>query len=285
MANYMASGVQRLGRHREAADLLDQAEAGFRATGDDAAADRTLSNISAVRWLLGDLDAAERAGLRSLAGARRRQHLEAIPAAVTELGNIATTRGDLTTAVSWYRRELLIAVELRSDFLRMMSFSNLARARLGLGHRPAERMVRLAIVLSRRLGYRSTVIEGRSALGAHLRGQGRITEALAQHRMALAVADELDEKRLRATARTEFGLTLLAAGDRAAAIPVLHDAAELAAAAEVRHEEARSRAALARAVAADDPAAARRHARHALAVFRDMGVPEQSGLERWLADL
>jgi hypothetical protein len=66
---------------------------------------------------------------------------------------------------------------------------------------------------------------------------------------------------------------------------MLRQAVDLAEATQVRHEQARSRAGLARALASDDPEAARRHGRHALAIFRDMGVPERFEVEKWLAEL
>ena len=76
MANYLASGLHRIGQHRKAADLLDRAVAGFRAAGDQAAADRTRSNVAAVRWLLGDLDAATEAATESLDGRPETADLE-----------------------------------------------------------------------------------------------------------------------------------------------------------------------------------------------------------------
>ena len=144
---------------------------------------------------------------------------------------------------------------------------------------------RVAVAASERFGYRSTVIEGRSALGAFYRGHGRSAEALEQHRMALDVADELDEGRLRSSARTEFGLTLLAAGDRAMAIEMLRQAVDLAGATEVRYEEARSRPAWPGRWPRRTRTLPGRHGRHALAMFREMGVPEQFEVEKWLAEL
>jgi hypothetical protein len=66
---------------------------------------------------------------------------------------------------------------------------------------------------------------------------------------------------------------------------MLRHAVDLADATEVRFQEARSHAGLARALAEDDPAAARRHGRYALSLFRDMGVPERFEVEKWLTEL
>jgi tetratricopeptide (TPR) repeat protein len=283
MANYLASGASRIGRHRDALDLLELAEQGFRAVGDDAAIDVVLSNVAAVQWMLGDLDASVQAATRSLAGARRRQRPAAMVPAMNELGNVADRRGDLRAALNWFRHGLFLAIDIGSNTFRYLAVSNLSIVRLRLGHPRAERMVRLAIALNTRVGTRSNVIEGRSALGAYYRGLGRFEEAVEEHRAALDLANVLTEKRLNALARIEFALTLAAIGDRAGAAAMFRAAAGLAREIEARYEEARGLAGLATILVDEDPDTARRHAERALTMFRAMNVPEQDDVAKWLA--
>jgi DNA-binding SARP family transcriptional activator/tetratricopeptide (TPR) repeat protein len=283
MANYLASGASRIGRHRDALDLLELAEQGFRTVGDDAAIDVVLSNVAAVQWMLGDLDASVQAATRSLAGARRRQRPAAMVPAMNELGNVADRRGDLRAALNWFRHGLFLAIDIGSNTFRYLAVSNLSIVRLRLGHPRAERMVRLAIALNTRVGTRSNVIEGRSALGAYYRGLGRFEEAVEEHRAALDLANVLTEKRLNALARIEFALTLAAIGDRAGAAAMFRAAAGLAREIEARYEEARGLAGLATILVDEDPDTARRHAERALTMFRAMNVPEQDDVAKWLA--
>jgi len=168
---------------------------------------------------------------------------------------------------------------------RFLALSSVAVLRMRLGdHRPAERMLRLCVHLNYRYGQQSIVAEARAALGVlHLR-EGRPTEAVDELRQALVLADDIGEHLLSSLFGTDLGKALLALGDRAGAVAAFRRAAERGRTGEGPYEEAGALAALAGAIAADDPAAARRHAERALATYRAMNIGEQHQIEKWLAD-
>ena len=195
-----------------------------------------------------------------------------------------TTAGAICgTACAGNGRCLITAAVYQAAGQRYLAFSCVAVLRMRLGdHRPAERMLRLCVALNDRYGRPSILAEVKSALGILHRREGRYAEAAEAQRQALVVAEETGEHLLTSLVGTDLGTTLLASQDRAGAIAVFRRAAEHGRSGEGPYEEARALAGLAGAIAADDPAAARRHAERALALFRQMDVPEQHEVEKWL---
>ncbi|HET6532858.1 MAG TPA: BTAD domain-containing putative transcriptional regulator, partial [Actinoplanes sp.] len=228
MANYLASGLHRVARVREAADLLGAAYAAYTEVGDGVGAHIVLGNLAVLHVTLGEFDAAVAAASQTLADSRRRQDLEAMTSSLNVLGTVADRRGDRAAALAWYRSLLMVSNVIGSTFGLYQTLTDLGVVRLGLGHPPGERIVRLAIALNNRFGNRSSVVEGHVALGAHYRQQGRLSAAVAEHRQALDLVGELAENQLHSITRTEFGLTLQAAGDRAAAVEMFRRAEALA---------------------------------------------------------
>jgi tetratricopeptide (TPR) repeat protein len=273
MTNYLSSGLYRVGRVREAADMLTTAHHAFLKLGDRTAANIVLSNVAVVRLALGEIDAAEEAAQEALIHARRSEDLGLICTQLNSLGSVQNRRGNLEPSLRLHRRELLVAGQIRVDSMRYLALGNLAITRMRMGHRPAERLLRLAIALNSRIGRPSSVAEATSSLGVLRRRQGRFAEAIEHHRAAMDITERLADRRLIAHMRIEFGDTLLDAGDLDGAAVLFREAVELARVSQARLEEARGLVGLAAALAAADPAAAARHRDRAEAMFRDMNVP------------
>jgi tetratricopeptide (TPR) repeat protein len=271
MTNYLSSGLYRVGRVREAAEMLTTAHGTFLKLGDRVAANIVLSNIAVVRLALGEIDAAEASAQEALIQARRSDDLGLVGTQLNSLGSVQNRRGNLERCLELHRRELLVAVETGAHSMRYLALGNVAITRMRLGHRPAERLLRLAIALNTRIGRPSSVAESTSSLGVLRRRQERFAEAIEHHRAALDIADRLPDRRLVAHLRIEFGDTLLAAGDPAGAAAQFEQAVALARTSQARLEEARGLSGLAAAVT--DPVAAVRHRHRAAAMFREMNVP------------
>ena len=273
MANYLASGLYRVGQVRAAADMLTAAYTGFREQNDEAAATIVLSNVAALRMALGDVDAAEAAARESLERASGTSAPDLMATGLNSLGTIEGRRGNLRRSLDLHRQEMLLGVRMKADSVRYLALNNVAIVRMRLGHGPAERLLRLSISLNSRIGGRSSLAESTSALGLLLQRQGRFAEAISQHRAALDIADQQPDRRLKAHVRVEHGDTLLAAGDRDGAAALFQEAVELAGSVQARLEQAHGMAGLAAALAGRDPVAARRYADRAEAMSREMNIP------------
>ncbi|MDG4830599.1 BTAD domain-containing putative transcriptional regulator [Solwaraspora sp. WMMD1047] len=244
MANYLASGLFRTGRARKAVDLVQTAYENFSRLGDVNSANTCLANLATLRYLLGDIEGGYRAARRVLDHARACAEPEDMTNPLNTLGLAAARRGDLAESLDWFRRAMFLAGVAGVDAERYNTFGNVAATRMRMGHRPAERMLRLALSLNLRNGYKPAAAEAAGALGVLYRRQGRFADAIARHRTAIEVIDGLHDRQLAAQVHLEYGETLLAAGRRDAAAELFRRAAAHAAAAEAGHEQARSHAGL-----------------------------------------
>jgi len=273
MANYLASGYHRVGRIRDAANMLSVAHEFASRAGDRVIATAALSNLGIVHVESGDIDAAERASRASLADRRRRQDLSGLAISLATMGLVADRRWRHRERLDWYRRSMLLSAEIGATVQQYVAFSNIAVTRSQLGHPVAERMLLLSISLNIRVDRLSTAGGAMSALGVFYGRRGRFAEAYAWHRRALEIVDETNERRLLSEFRVDFGRTLYAAGDRPAAAAEFR-AAVAAAAGQNAYEEARALIGLADCLATDDPVQASRQRARAAAMFAGMGVPE-----------
>jgi DNA-binding SARP family transcriptional activator/tetratricopeptide (TPR) repeat protein len=273
MANYLASGYHRVARIRDAASMLALAHEFAERAGDRVIATAALSNLGIVHIETGDIDAAERAVLASLADRRRRQDLPGLGVSLSTLGLVADRRQRHQERLLWHRRSLQLCAEIGATVQRNVAFSNVAITRSRLGHPVAERMLLLAISLNIRVDRLSTAAGAMSALGVLLGRQGRFAEAFVWHRRALDGCDETNERRLLSEFRVDLGKTLYAAGDRAAATEEFRAAAALAAAGQNPYEEGRGLVGLADCLAPDDPELARSYRERGEVMFAEMGVP------------
>jgi len=273
LRNFLASGLYRVGRLAEAAEMLDAAHAGFVKAGDVVAAVAALGNLAVVRLAVGDLDGAATVARDVLARADRLNDLSLSFPMINMMGTVAHRRGWHAESLHWHRRELMVAAATGPAAARYNSLSNVGIARMHLGHAAAERILRLAVSLNRRIRNLTAVAEAAGALGVLYRRRGDFATATRWHRMAVDTAADATSRALAAETLIDFGETLLAAGDRAGAAERFKQAGELAHRTSATFELARSLAGLGAAVAAADPSTARRHYRDALALFRRMNVP------------
>jgi DNA-binding transcriptional ArsR family regulator len=284
MANYLASGLHRTGRVELAERMLQLAYECLHRHGDRGAETTLLNNLAAVRLEFGDLRLVRDDALKSLAIYRRQQTMDGLPLILTILGLIECRRGLFVQSLTWHRRSLMAWRECGAVRQVSLALGNIGHLRMLMGHPPAERLLRVAIVLNRRHGNRVAEAEAYNSLGILHARRGHIAEAVDLHRRALEAAHELGEQRLAGTSRVALADTLLAAGDRVAAEDLFREAADQASALHCRYDEARAHDGIARCLVGTDPAAAKEHWEKALAVFSSMGVPERSEVERRLTE-
>jgi DNA-binding SARP family transcriptional activator/tetratricopeptide (TPR) repeat protein len=229
VANYLASGYHHVARLREAAAMLEVAHASLAKAGNRVAATGAMSNLAVIRVELGDVDAAAAAASAALADRRRRQDLGGLTLSLLNMGNVEALRGNLAGALAWHRRGLQAAVETGGNTAqRLWALSHVAVLRARLGHPAAERLLELAIAVNARIANRTVQAMTTNALAVLRRDQGRFDEAIALHRRALDVVDEIKERRQLAELKTDLADTLVAAGERRAAEVLYGEAGRLA---------------------------------------------------------
>jgi tetratricopeptide (TPR) repeat protein len=229
VANYLASGYHHIARLREAAAMLEVAHTSLAKAGNRVAATGAMSNLAVIRVELGDVDAAAAAASAALADRRRRQDLGGLTLSLLNMGNVEALRGNLAGALAWHRRSLQAAVETGGNTAqRLWALSHVAVLRARLGHPAAERLLELAIAVNARIANRTVQAMTTNALAVLRRDQGRLDEAIALHRRALDVVDEIKERRQLAELKTDLADTLVAAGERRAAEVLYGEAGRLA---------------------------------------------------------
>jgi tetratricopeptide (TPR) repeat protein len=273
MANYLASGLHRVGRAREAAAVLAEARKlpadQQRALGIDCVLE---ANLAYTRLVIGDVAQAAASAEAALRLARRPGQSATLAQALNAIGAARSAQGRLAESLRWHRHELFAtSMSAMSLSTRLNALNNVAGIRMRLGHRPAERMLVLSISLSRRIGNIMGLVEASSALAVLHSRNGDLAAATALHREATTTARRYSDFRLQAVVHNDFGETLAAAGEPEAAGEQFRLAHALARRAEARDEEARSLEGLGRS--ATDDAARREHLRQALTIYRHIGVP------------
>jgi tetratricopeptide (TPR) repeat protein len=270
MANYLASGLHRLGRAREAAQVLSDAQKlppeQRRAIALDAA---LRANLSYTQLAIGDVNVAAESAAESLRLARRHEP-NALVQALNAVGAARAAQGALTESLAWHRRELLAAVTGGTTVGVVHALNNVAVTRMRLGHRPARRLLTLSIALNRRFRNGHGLVEVTSALAVLHRNDGDLPLAIARHREAVETARHLSDPRLQATVHNDFAETMVAAGDLPGATDLFRHAHRLATQAEARDEEARSLEGL--ALASTDPRTRHEYLERALAIYRRINV-------------
>lgn len=105
------------------------------------------------------------------------------------------------------------------------------------------------------------------------------------HSAALAIAQEMGDVAYVCAVRNDLGRTLYEIGDVTAAM--LEHRTALAAATRVglKLERARALDGIALCMRSSEPEVARQHWRQSLTLYREMGVPEQWEVERYLSEL
>ncbi|GID99798.1 SARP family transcriptional regulator [Paractinoplanes durhamensis] len=280
-ANYLASVCVRAADFERAIELLRRSVRLRQELGQPRAAATALGNLAGVYDALGrfteSVDAA-RAARRTaaLAGDRARSRA---PLSYLSEGN--ERLGRYAEALHYRRLGLLAAIEHRDDGVIASSLLKIQRVRRSLGVTVnAHRYLAAALRLARRVGNLDVESDVHHELGNLLRSEGRFAEAIAAHETALAGARRIADQRHEADCLAGYAETRQAAGDLAGARKLWADVLVRARAARMRYMTARAEEGVADCVAGSDPEHARRSWTAALAIYRELGVPDQFRVEQ-----
>ena len=273
--------------HADAFALHTQALHASRRCGDQAAEARTLLDLGVTNWRQGHYEKATEHSRHALDLSREIGYGLGEARAWYRLGVAYLRQRDYDRAREHYQRSLELNRELGERLGEANVLGNLGLVCERQGHyEQAHDHHRQALALYRKLGTRGGEATTLGNLGLVYRRQGRYEQARAHHRQALDLFRELGYRRDQAEALNGLGETAGSMGDPAQAVDD-HGAA-LALAREVgnRPEQARAHHGLAhahRALGRID--LARDHAKQALDLNTDLGVPEADEARRFLAGL
>ncbi|MFD7657732.1 BTAD domain-containing putative transcriptional regulator [Actinosynnema sp. NPDC059797] len=261
-------------RHDTALEHYQRAFALREELGDRTGVVRTLTNTAIVHYLAGRYRDAVEQGERVLRLRRGLDDPLGDLVAHNAVAGFHLRLGHDAEALEHCLLAQALADELGHRFSRAATTLNLGHVhdRLGdldraLGHH------RDALDRFRELGDQRHEGECRCGLASVLRQLGRHEEAQAQSEVALAIADAVDDPRLRAGALLEFGELALATGRPRRALWYFRQAAQT----DDRYHRARAHHGAARAeCAAGDHAAAAPSWRAARAGYAELGVPDEA---------
>jgi tetratricopeptide (TPR) repeat protein len=284
--NYLASAYDRIGEFGSAVELLERSIA-LRVKADDrigAAAARM--NLAEVKRRLGEMTEAVRLHEQALAAKQVVGDIDGMGSSLQNLGLLYTNLGRYPEAARCHRRSLAIARE-RGDLVGCANaLGDLGAARTKLGeYDAARRLLTVSLRLKRRIGFRGGEADVVNDLGVLHRACGRHDEASAWHAEALALAQDLGHRSAVCLIRNDLGRTLRESGDTGGALGQHRVALTEASEMRFKYEHARALDGLAACLRDTEPDAARNHWLRALELYRQMGVPEQSDVERHLAQL
>ncbi len=284
MHNYLASAYTRTGNYSGALKHVKEAVSICEGNGDLSNLTRYRLNLGAVHWLLGELEEAVSVGLDGLRGTARYEVGE-VTNVLPNLGLVLALLGRYDEALRLHRLHLYLARQRRDQFHLLNALSHIGAVKCRMGrYEAARRALRAALVLRERTGHRYAEPEVRNDLGVALRGLGRTDEAVVEHETARKLAVESGEPHAEAAALNDLALTLAGSADAARLIGLHREALRVATRIAHPYEQGRALAGVAENLVATDPVEARRHWERALAIFRRMGVPERSEVERRLAE-
>ncbi|GIJ28834.1 SARP family transcriptional regulator [Micromonospora qiuiae] len=282
MHNYVASAHLRTGNFGDALKHVSAAVSIAERRGDVERIGRYRVNLVAVHWIRGELSEAVRVGLEGL---RNGQDLDEVPTFLPNVGLALMLLGRNDEALHLHRLHLYLARQAGNRFHLLNALGHIGAVKCRVGrYEEAIRALRAALVLRRRTGHRYAEAEVENDLGIALRGLGRLDEAVLHHEAARQLAVESGEPHVEAAAINDLAVTLVSS-DVSRAIDLHREALRVAARIAHPYEQGRALAGLAEHLVATDAVEARRHWERALAIFRRMGVPERSEVERRLAEL
>lgn len=273
MRGFLASGYHRVGQYQTAIGHLEPALAAYHRAGDRNGVARTLMNLCQPYLHLGQFDAAQAHALRALRLARRMQDMNLLCHCAASLADISLHTERFEVALLWSRRHLQLARQLDIPAHLGTALSNLGAARTRLGQfRPAYRVLRAALALTRRTANRYGESEVLHDLGVVLAGLDRPAEAVAMHRAALANLPAGGDRPRMVEFRNSLAAALHRAGETDAALRVYREV--LAAGTVTRYPLQRARAldGIARCLVDRDRPRARQYWEQAAATYRAAGI-------------
>ncbi|WP_433604006.1 tetratricopeptide repeat protein [Dactylosporangium sp. CA-139114] len=255
--------------HREALRL-------YRAAGDRRGEGWACSRLGVVVWRLGDYLAAREHHQAALDLFRETgdRYGEAVQLTYFGVGHRMAGELDASVAAHLAALDLMRAEGDPSGEADVLNNLGISHQRLG---RPGESLDchAQALRLYRSVGERAGEADALNNLGLALRELGRFAEAVEHHRQALAVCRAIGEQPLSIEVLNGLGAAARAAGDADTARASHAEALDLARGLGDRHEQAVAHDGLAAlSSAAGDHDQAVRHWRHALAIYKDLALPD-----------
>nr|WP_281365043.1 BTAD domain-containing putative transcriptional regulator [Phytohabitans houttuyneae] len=286
MHNYLASGLQRVGRSQEAVHHLEIAIKLRERTGDLGGAGQSRANAASVYWMLGRFEEAASINLMALAESWRLGGDLSVLLILPNLGIPLMYLGRLDEALRAHRWHLFLARQQGDYYHMAQALGHIGAVRVRMDDPlGAIRVIKASVALKKRIGIRLGVAESFNDLGCAYQRLGHLVEAERMHRLALVEAAAVGHRSIDVTTLNDLGLTL-ALGDRCrAAIETHEQALALATRIGNPYEQGRALSGIAACRVDENPVEARRHWERALALFRQMNVPEQHEVERRLAGL
>jgi DNA-binding SARP family transcriptional activator/tetratricopeptide (TPR) repeat protein len=284
--NYLASAYDRIGEFDTAVELLERSIS-LQVKADDRIGVATARmNLASVKQKLGEMAEAVRLHEQALAAKQAVGDIDGMGTTLHNLGLLHTNLGRYPEAARCHRRSLAIARE-RGDLAGCANaLGDLGAARTKLGeYGPAGRLLMASLRLKRRIGFRGGEVDVVNDLGVLHRALGRCDEAMAWHAEALALAQDLGDRSAVCMTRNDLGRTLRESGDTGGALGQHRVALTEASKMRFKYENARALDGIAACLRNTEPDAARNYWLRALHLYRQMGVPEQSDVERHLAEL
>jgi DNA-binding SARP family transcriptional activator/tetratricopeptide (TPR) repeat protein len=277
----------RLGRHREAAERLQQALVLFRETGDGIGQARALGNLGTAEQRLGRY--REAAGHYEHALAHYRQAGDRVGEAsvLDNLGSVEERLGRYQPAADQHRQALVL-FRLAGDLTgQAQALTNLGDVETRMAHyEEAADHHQQALALYRQAGDRTGEAWALTGLGDLDTRLGRTGRAAQQHRQALELFREIGDRDAEAWALNGLGETATAAGRPSEALTHHSAAHATATATGTRDQQARAQVGLAAAHhALAEPDRARHHLHQALVLYTDLGAPETDDVRARLAAL
>lgn len=205
-------------RHDEAAPLLDDAIARFRALRDRGGEASALGNLATLQAREGHFDRAAELFGRSLdlfaAVGRRASQAQAL----ANLGTLAGIRGELHESCRLLGEALTIARVVGESETEINALINLGCAFRELGELDtALEHLELSVDRSHSDGMRTTEGKALAELAAVYKAKGDRAEVMRCHQESLTIFREINAAYFEAVALTEIGRELAADGDRAQA--------------------------------------------------------------------
>ncbi|MER7279246.1 tetratricopeptide repeat protein [Dactylosporangium sp. NPDC000244] len=255
--------------HREALRL-------YRAAGDRRGEGWAQSRLGVVVWRLGDYLAAREHHQAALDLFRETgdRYGEAVQLTYFGVGHRMAGELDASVAAHLAALDLMRAEGDPSGEADVLNNLGISHQRLG---RPDESLDchEQALRLYRSVGERAGEADALNNLGLAMRELGRFAEAVEHHRRALAVCRAIGEQPLSIEVLNGLGAAARAAGDPDTARASHAEALDLARGLGDRHEQAVAHDGLAAlSSAAGDRDQAVRHWRHALAIYKDLALPD-----------
>ncbi|HYJ69758.1 MAG TPA: tetratricopeptide repeat protein, partial [Nocardioidaceae bacterium] len=286
-SRYLGVAEYARGQHHIAATLFEQARAGYAEVGDVRGQAASANTLGGTWWMAGKPRLAIQYFEQAVALFRESDDRQSLSSPLANLAYLHGRLGDHEPAFDYAREAMAVADESGDENRRAHALINLARL--------SERTGRLddalaygdqVLPLVRDGGVRSLKDEALMVLGAVHRRLGddetaeRLLEESIEHSRTVGKDSAMAE------ALNELALTRHAAGDSATAGRIHRGALDAATAAGVRHEEARAWDGLGDVQAAlGDQDAARESWQRALAIYRDLDVPEAESTRGKLGQL